>query len=83
MINKLTLFFFIISLLIIPKYLYALSASSYLISNIAFKSYDFKNVFEEVESAVRHDHRSFPILGRQSHRIETMYGPPQRQTMCQ
>ena len=49
MINKLTLFFFIISLLIIPKYLYALSASSYLISNIAFKSYDFKNVFEELQ----------------------------------
>ena len=49
MINKSTLFFFTISLLLISTHIYALSTSSYLISNIAFKSHDFKNVFKELQ----------------------------------
>ena len=47
MIKNITYLFFTLSCIFITKYLYALSTSSYLISHIAFKSSDFKTVFDK------------------------------------
>ena len=47
MINKITFLFFTLSFFINSHSLYALSSSSYLISNIAFNSHDFENVFKK------------------------------------
>ena len=40
--------FFSIFCILISKYVYALSTSSYLISNIAFKESDFNTVFDQI-----------------------------------
>ena len=49
MIKKISFLFFTLFFLLISNFLYALSASSYLISHIAFNSYDFKNVFDQFD----------------------------------
>ena len=47
MIKKITFLFFTLFFLLNSNSLYALSTSSYLISHIAFNSYDFENVFDQ------------------------------------
>ena len=47
MIKKITFLFITLFFLLNSSYLYALSTSSYLISHIAFNSYDFENVFDQ------------------------------------
>ena len=47
MIKKITFLFFTLFFLLKSNSLYALSTSSYLISHIAFNSYDFANVFDQ------------------------------------
>ena len=47
MIKKISFLFFTLFFLLISNSLYAISTSSYLISHIAFNSYDFENVFDQ------------------------------------
>ena len=47
MIKKITFLFFTLFFLLNSNSLYALSTSSYLISHIAFNSYDFENVYDQ------------------------------------
>ena len=47
MIKKITFLFFTLFFVLISNFIYALSTSSYLISRIAFNSYDFENVFDQ------------------------------------
>jgi len=49
MIKKISFLFFTLFFLSISNFLYALGASSYLISHIAFNSYDFENVFNQFD----------------------------------
>ena len=49
MIKKISFLFFTLFFLLISNILYALGTSSYLISHIAFHSYDFKNVFYQFD----------------------------------
>ena len=49
MIKKISFLFFTLSFLLISNFLYALGTSSYLISHIAFNSYDFENVFNQFD----------------------------------
>ena len=48
MIKNIRFLFFSIFCILISKYVYALSTSSYLISNIAFKESDFNTVFDQI-----------------------------------
>ena len=47
MIKKITFLFFTLFFLLYSNFVFALSTSSYLISHIAFNSYDFKSVFDQ------------------------------------
>ena len=49
MIKKISFLFFTLFFLLISNFLYALGTSSYLISHIAFNSYDFENVFDQFD----------------------------------
>ena len=49
MIKKISFLFFTLFFLLISNLLYALGTSSYLISHIAFNSYDFENVFNQFD----------------------------------
>ena len=49
MIKKISFLFFTLFFLLISNLLYALGTSSYLISHIAFNSYDFENVFDQFD----------------------------------
>ena len=50
MIKKITFLFFTCLFLLNSNSLHAISASSYLISHIAFNSYDFDNVFNQLNT---------------------------------
>ena len=47
--KKISLLFFTLFFLLISNFIYALGTSSYLISHIAFNSYDFENVFDQFD----------------------------------
>jgi len=49
MIKKISFLFLTLFFLLISNFLYALGASSYLISHTAFNSYDFENVFSHLD----------------------------------
>jgi len=49
MIKKISFLFFTLFFLLFSNFLYGLGTSSYLISHIAFNSYDFENVFDQFD----------------------------------